>query len=152
VLAAHPDDPLALALQGELDALSGNAAAGLQSARRALSQHPLEPMRYFHEQAAALAAWAAGEPLLAVELAERSVQAQPGFVPGWWTLAIAQVAAQQLPDAHRAVSRLLELQPLFSIDGFLRATPAVAPVAQQLAQALALAGAPRFTSVPAASS
>lgn len=152
VLAVHPDDALALQLQGELLALQGDGVAGVQVAIRALSQHSLEPMRYFHEQLAALAACIAGEQALALELAERSVNAQPRFVPGWWTLAIAQVGAQQLEAAQRTMTRLLELQPRFSIDGFLRATPAAAPVAQELARALALAGAPRLTSEPAASS
>lgn len=140
-LALDRDDGLAVLLHGELLALRGQGKTGFEATQRALTLFPLEPLRYFYEQTAALAALIAGELGQAMQLAERAVAAQPRFLPAQCTLAMTQALAGQ-PEVHGTVERLLQLQPRFSIAAYLGQSPAAPQVAQGLADALALAGVP----------
>lgn len=142
VLSLRPADPLALSLQAELLALRGEGAAGHALAQRAVRLCALEPLRFLHEHAAALAALAAGAGERALFHAEAAFAAQPLFVPGHSTLAMAQVAAGLVDAARLTMQRLLRTQPDFSVARFLAQTPAPPAVARHMADALAQAGAP----------
>jgi len=150
VLAMGPDHGLALLLHAELLALHGEAAQALELAQRALARCLLEPLRHLCDYVLALAAWLAGDARRALFHAERSVGAQPLFLPALATLAAAELAAGLPQQARHTVQRLQQAQPDFSCEAFLARFGAGSPVAQRLAEALQGAGLP--TSGPAASS
>lgn len=142
VLAAKGDDALALACSTELAAFLGHRSACLQTARRALDLCLLQPMHYFYEEIAAMVAVCAGRFDAAAAHAERSVAANPAYVPGCRTQVIAHALALNGDAAATAARRLLQLEPGFTIRRFVRRSPASPEVTQRLAGALASAGLP----------
>jgi tetratricopeptide (TPR) repeat protein len=150
VLAIRPEEPLALLLYAELLALRGDTRLAPLLAERALARCVLEPMRHLCDYVVALAAWVAGDHARAVQHAERSVGAQPMFVPALALLAVAEVAADLMDQARASVLRLLQVEPGFSCESFLASCAARPGVADQLGEGLRRAGAP--TSGRAASS
>ena len=141
VLSAHPGDALALMLQAQLLALGGDGAGAEPLAQRALRLCTLEPIRFLHEHVAATAAFVADAPQRALFHAERCVTAQPLFLPGHCTLAMAQSAAGQVAQARRTFQRLVQARPDFTVKSFLAHSPAQAAVAGRMAEALLIASA-----------
>jgi adenylate cyclase len=105
-LCARPEDPLALVLQAELQALQGRGNVAGDLAARALRAMPLEPMRYLFDGVAALSALVAGDTHAAAAFARRAVERNPHYLPALRTLVVAQVLEGELQQARRSAQRL----------------------------------------------
>lgn len=141
-LAIDANDSLALLVQGELWALQGDGTAAWASVLRARDGMALEVMRYLYDHVSALAAVAAGDPVAAALLAERSLRRNPAYLPAMRTMVVAQVLCGDLPKARIGARRLLERQPAFEVPRLLAAWPAQPKMAQTFADALRQAGLP----------
>ncbi len=142
VLAVRPSDPMALSFHAELLALRGQPSRAETMAQHALAHGLMDQLRFVHQHAAALAAWAGEHPQAAVEHAQACLDSHPSFLPAYGTLAVAQVESGDRDAAHQSLERLLRLQPEFSVARFLAHSPAQPAVARRMAAALAAAGAP----------
>jgi len=141
-LQINPNESLAWLLTGTLNAFMGNGADALDASERALRLSPLDPLRYFYDSLAASAAITAGKYDRAIELAKRSLKANRTHTSTYRALAIAQSLSEQMDDARDTVSKLLQLEPSFTVTQFLARTPAKGELASRVADALLRAGLP----------
>lgn len=142
VLRARPDDALALLLQAELLAFRDEGAAAQRDAERALLLCALDPLRYWYEQVAGMAALIAGDTVRALALLESAVARQPAFLASHVLLAAAQAAAGEAAGAATSLRRLRRLRPDFNLARMQAECAAADSVRQRVAEALAQAGAP----------
>ena len=142
-VAANPNDSLAWLHKGMLHAFCGQAEAGVDDTERALALSPLDPMKYYYDSLGASAAATAGRYERAIELAERSLEANCLHTSTLRVLAISQTLCGRGDDARNTVARLLALEPDFTVQRFLaRAPGADFDVGQRFAGALREAGVP----------
>ena len=137
VLRRHPDDALALLLQGELLALRGDGKAAQRYAERALQLCAIRPMRYWYEQVAAAAALAAGDLSRALALAASALAAQPRFVPAHCTLAVAQAWSGQAAQAQQTLQQLARLRPELSFAQLAQERAGQTAMGRRIAETLA---------------
>ena len=142
-VAANPNDSLAWLHKGMLHAFRGQADAGVDDTERALALSPLDPMKYYYDSLGASAAATAGRYPRAIELAGRSLAVNCLHTSTLRVLAISQTLNGQVDAARATVSRLLALEPDFTVQRFLtRAPGADFDVGQRFARALREAGVP----------
>jgi adenylate cyclase len=129
--------------KGMLHAFRGQAEAGVNDTERALALSPLDPMKYYYDSLAASAAATAGRYDRAIELAERSLAVNCLHTSTLRVLAFSQTLSGQVDAARATVTRLLTLEPDFTVQRFLaRAPGADFEVGQRFARALREAGVP----------
>jgi tetratricopeptide (TPR) repeat protein len=114
-VAADPNFAPAYAEMGNALILSGRAEEALAPIERALRLDPHDSGRSFWEQYlcdayAHMAKWER-----AVESCERSVGANPGYLPAHFDLAAAYGWLGRPAEAHAAVAEIQNLEPGFSI-------------------------------------
>ncbi len=142
-LEINPNEPLTWLYKATLRAWQDRGAEALESARRALALAPHDPMRYYYESLAGLAALVAGETELARELSARSLRAHGRHTSTHRTLAVAQWKLGQEADARATVQAMLRVEPSFTTEGYLSRFPGGrSRLAVENAEILALAGAP----------
>lgn len=142
-LAINPNDSLANLLKGTLHAFRGEGEEAVTSTERALALSPLDPIRYFYDSLAASAAVTAGRYERAIELARRSLRANRAHTSTYRALALAQSESGRLDDARETVRELLRHEPGFTVNQFLRRTPARGALAERFGEALRRAGVPK---------
>ena len=142
-LAANPNEPLAWLWDAMVHAWRGRGAEGVQSADRALSLSPLDPMIYFFNSLASTANLIGERYERAIELATRSLRENRLHTPTLRTLAAAQVLSGRLDEARGTVCRLRELEPALTVGAFRARYPGRdSPQAGSFAAALLAAGLP----------
>jgi class 3 adenylate cyclase/tetratricopeptide (TPR) repeat protein len=142
-LAANPNDSLAWLLKGTLHAFQGEGRDALHDSRRALKLSPLDPLKYYYDSLAATAALAAGEPLRAVELAQRSLRANRRHTSTLRALAIGSWQSGDIAGARQAVDRLREFEPGLTVSAWREKTPSRGfAICDEWARALGGAGLP----------
>jgi len=141
-LHANPNEPLAWLYTGTLKAWLGQGAAALAAARRALALAPLDPMRYYFESLAGLAALAAGEDELARSLSSKSLRANRLHTSTHRTLIVAQWRLGQEDEARETMQEMLRIEPRFTVAKYLARFPGGAmPMALENARIFRAAGA-----------
>ena len=142
-LAANPNEPLAWLWNAMTHAWRGRGAEAVQSADRALSLSPLDPMIYFFNSLASTANLIGECYERSIELATRSLRENRLHTPSLRTLAAAQVLSGRLDEARETVRRLRELEPGLTVSAFLARYPGRdSPQAARFAAALLAAGLP----------
>jgi len=143
VLASYPNDALAWLLKSMVHAFRGEGALAVDHAQRAMSLSPLDPMRYYYEALAASAEASAGRYDLAIDLAKRSLARNALHASTLRILVISYAMLDRIDEARAVVRRMLELEPEFTVDRFLRRSPSADfPIGRTFAAALARAGVP----------
>ena len=142
-LQANPNESLAWLFSGVLHTFKGEGGAALQASERALSLSPLDPQRYYYHSLAASAAVAAGDYERAIDWATRSLRANRMHTSTYRALAMAQALSGRVEEARLTASKLLALEPGFTVRGFLRRSPSGQfEAGRHYAQALREAGVP----------
>jgi adenylate cyclase len=142
-LDASPSESLAWLYLGTLRAWQGRGAEALEPAKQALRLAPVGPLRYYYESLAGLAALAAGELQLALDLSASSLRANRRHTSTHRTLAIAQWRLGLLDDARATVGEMMRVEPGFTVEGYRRRFPGGdIDFARDNAQQLLAAGAP----------
>jgi class 3 adenylate cyclase/tetratricopeptide (TPR) repeat protein len=143
VLDQHPNEALAHLFKGVVHAFRGEGEQAVSHTRRALALSPIDPMGYYFDSLSASAEAAAGNFGEAIRLGQRSLQANAQHASTLRILAIAYAKQDRLADAREMVTRLLDLEPQFSVRKFLERSPSADyPIGRAFAQALAYAGVP----------
>jgi TolB-like protein/class 3 adenylate cyclase len=142
-LAANSNEPLAWLWNAMTHAWRGRGAEAIQSADRALSLSPLDPMNYYFNSLASTANLVGECYERAIELAERSLRENCLHTPTLRTLAVAQVLSGRLDDARNTVSQVRELEPRLTVGTFRARYPGRdSPQFEKFAAALRAAGLP----------
>jgi TolB-like protein/class 3 adenylate cyclase/Tfp pilus assembly protein PilF len=142
-LSINPNDSLACLLKGTLHAFKGEGALAMAQTEKALALSPLDPLRYFYDSLAATAALSASEFARASELAQRSRRANRTHTSTLRALIIAEVELDRLESAQSAMRELLQLDPSFTVSGFLSRSPSnQSAFGLRCAQAFRMAGVP----------
>ena len=119
-LDINPSCAVALFFGAQAHALSGDLALAEDYATRALRLSPLDPQSYMALDALGIAYALAGRSDEAVSFLSRAVQANPRFSFLYAFHATALAHAGRDEEARTAASRLLALQPGFTISSFRR--------------------------------
>ncbi len=143
-IASNPNEPLAWLWNAMVHAWRGRGVEAVQSADRALSLSPLDPMIYYFTSLASTANLVGERYDRAIELAERSAREQREHTPTLRTLAVAQVLSGRLEDAKKTMLRIRELEPGLTVASFRARYPGRdSPQFEKFAEALHAAGLPK---------
>jgi adenylate cyclase len=142
-LEVNPNEPLAWLWNGMTHAWRGRGAEAVESASRALSLSPLDPLAYYFCSLASTANVVAERYPQAIDLATRSLRENQSHTPSLRTLAVAQQLSGDREGAARTVGRLLALEPSLTVRQFADRYPGRdSPQAERFARALYEAGLP----------
>lgn len=142
-LQVSASEPLAWLVRCVVQGFRGEGDSAWDAAQRALSLSPLDPIRHYFEALAASAAVSARRLDDAIVLAERSLQGNRDHLPTLRVLAVSLSEQGRVAEARQAVGRILEVDPGFTLAGYLRSGPPGAEATRQrYAAALREAGAP----------
>ncbi|MDH4324843.1 MAG: helix-turn-helix domain-containing protein, partial [Betaproteobacteria bacterium] len=142
-LAVNPNEPLAWLWNAMLHAWRGRGAQAVQSADRALSLSPLDPMLYYFHSLASTANLVGERYDRAIELANQSLRENRLHTPTLRALTVGLVLSGQLNKARETVNRLRELEPGLTVRAFKARYPGRdSPQAAEFAAALLAAGLP----------
>ncbi|MEO1420069.1 MAG: hypothetical protein AAFU66_03835, partial [Pseudomonadota bacterium] len=140
----EPCNPLPHLLRSRLYAFSGEGARAVESVERAISLSPLDPHRYFYDGLAAAAHLANNDFAKSLELAERSVEANPRHTSSLRAKAVAETMLGRGHEASLTMARLRRLEPELTVERYLRSHPARdLPMCKAWADALREAGLPQ---------
>jgi len=141
--ASNPNEPLAWLWNAMVHAWRGRGPEAVQSADRALSLSPLDPMIYYFNSLASTANLIGERYERAIELATRSLRENRLHTPTLRTLAAALVLSGRLNEARETVHELRELEPGLTVGAFRARYPGRdSPQAGRFAAALLAAGLP----------
>ncbi|MBI2753465.1 MAG: cyclic nucleotide-binding domain-containing protein [Betaproteobacteria bacterium] len=142
-LAANPNEPLAWLWNAMVHAWRGRGAEAIQSADRALSLSPLDPMIFYFNSLAGMANLIGECYERAIELSTRSLRENRLHTPTLRTLAAALALSGRLNEARETMRRLRELEPGLTVGALRRRYPGRdSPAADRFTTALAAAGLP----------
>lgn len=142
-LKDNPNEALAVLLKGATRAYQDRPeeAVKLTDAARRLS--PLGPQRYYFDAESAIANLTARNYGRAIELADRSLQANASYPTSLRAKAIALEMSGRGAEARETVQDLLAVAPAFSLSKYRSEYPgAVGRVGEEWADALKRAGVP----------
>ncbi len=141
-LALSPSCALTYNLGSVVMALAGNADRGIEWGERALRLSPFDPMNYVPWYSITLGRIQRGEYEAAAEAAHKVFQANPYWSTAHFLLAATHAKLGQIAAAKSAASRVLELQPNFTISGLCESFDIHPSIATPLTEALSAAGLP----------
>nr|WP_234169503.1 tetratricopeptide repeat protein [Ruegeria pomeroyi] len=98
----------------------GRSDEAISAAERALRLSPFDQRLFVYYVFLGTVHYDAGNYLTAIKWLSRGLAENQRYTSGLRTLAVAQVAAGQLPDARKSARRLLELEPGFSVSDYRR--------------------------------
>jgi adenylate cyclase len=143
-IEANPNHSLAWLLKGTLHAFTGEGEKAVEDTQHALRLSPIDPHRYYYESLAATALLANQQYGEALELAQRSLSANPSHTSTLRTLAVAQWQLGLSGSSCATVQELLALEPELTIDRYLARTPAADfRTGREWSRTLRLAGVPQ---------
>ena len=136
-------DSLAWLLKGITHAFIDQPKQAVEAVERALKLSPIDPRRSYYEALAAGAFACTDQHERTIELAQSSLRANRLHASPLRALATAQWYSGREEAARDTVRRLIELEPRFTVDGYLRQHPAAdSRFGRRIADALRAAGAP----------
>lgn len=134
---------LAWLLKGITHAFIDQPEQAAQAVERALKLSPLDPRRSYYEAIAAGALVGTDQHERTIALAESSLRANRLHASPLRALATAQWYSGREQDARDSVRRLIEVDPKFTVDRYLRQHPASeSKYGRRIVEALRAAGAP----------
>lgn len=122
-IEANPSESFAWLFTGVLRSFEGNADAAAPAAEQALRLSPLNPLRYFYLSLAASALLPTENYHRVIELARESARLNQFHPSTFRVLAIACAMIDDIDSARVAVSRLMDLEPGFTVTQFLQRAP-----------------------------
>lgn len=147
-LAMNENSALALGFSALASAQSERHSRAVDHAQKALRLSPLDdPLNYHPYCALALTYLFAGQFSEAVKYSTLTVQANPSFSVAHAYLVASQVGLGDMPAAHMAAGRLLEIAPMFTVAAFVQMGTFRGPLMEGLAAALRKAGLPEHAVV-----
>lgn len=142
-IAVNSSDALAWLLKGVVHAFRGEGQQASLASHRALQLSPLDPRRSYYLSMASTAEIAAANFDTAVEYANASLRLNRLHASTLRALAIAQWQSGRRRDARETVSKLLALNPDFTIADYQRNHPSMqSEFGQNNAAILGKAGVP----------
>ena len=142
-LQSNPSSGLARALRGILKAFKGDGSEAVANVEAGLRLSPFDPHRYFYDTLAAGAYYSDGQYEKAVEYATRSLRLNRRHTSALRTLAVCLHRLDRGDEARAAARQLMELEPLLTVSGWCRRSPAASfPNGQAFAQSLRSLGIP----------
>ncbi len=142
-LGLYPSGPLACQFKSLLRSYGGHGAEAVALAERAHSLSPCDPRGPFFDTLSAAAYSADGQYEKVIELAERSIRANPRHVSAHRAKVIGLVRLGRMQDAAEAVSELMRRDPMLTVGGYLARHPAArTAIGRDWADALRAAGVP----------
>ena len=138
-----PNNSLAWLMYSRLHMFDGNGEMALHFAERACQLSPIDPYGYFFDIIRASALSICEDYVGALDLAEKSISANPRHTSSHRVKVIALALMGRDHDAAKAAKRLTRLEPNLTIQGYLRNHPAGdRPMTRKWADALKEAGVP----------
>ena len=142
-LASNPNESLAWLWRAMTHAWRGNGAEAMESADRALSLSPLDPMIYFFNSLAGMANLIGERYERAIELSTRSLRENRLHTPTLRTLSAALVLSGRLEEARETMQNLRTLEPGLTVGELrVRYPGRDSPQAERFMTALLEAGLP----------
>jgi len=117
----------ALLPSGVVRIRAGQARTAIEHLDRARRLSPRDSRSYAIYHGLALAHHVDGDLVTSCEWARRAVQHNPNYLPGWAALAASAAAIGSLDEARAATTRVLALEPGYSIGRLRRRYPISAP-------------------------
>jgi TolB-like protein/Tfp pilus assembly protein PilF len=118
-LTLSPSSALAFGLSSLIRAWSGDGAAAIEHAERALRLNPFDPLSYNPYNALTYAHFFAGRFDEAASAAGMATQANPRFSIPWILRTAALVKIGRIDEAKTSAQRVLDVEPSFTINSFL---------------------------------
>lgn len=141
-LALSPSCSFAYGFGSVVMATGGDADRGIEWGERALRLSPFDPLSYGPLLALAFGHFQRAEYEAAAEAARKCFQANPNWSYTHMLLAATHAKLGRVDAARDAATRLLELEPSYTISG-MRAAVGIHPsIAEPLSEALRVAGLP----------
>jgi TolB-like protein/Flp pilus assembly protein TadD len=141
-LALSPSCALTFNLGSVVTVFDGDADRAIEWAERALRLSPVDPMNFAPWLSISFARFLRGEFEAAADAASKSVQANPYFSAAYMLQAGMNARLGRLDAAKTAAARLLELEPGFTISGYIASFEFDPSLAEPFSEALSLAGLP----------
>lgn len=142
-LEINPSNAEALLMRGALYAFTDRGAAAVDDVTRALRLAPLQPNKYLYNAIAASAHLTAGNYERSILLAENSLQYNGLHTSTFRVLIVAHWKLGQEDRARDYVAQLLELDPSFEVDAYLKRVPSAEyKIGEVIAECLRAAGVP----------
>ncbi len=138
-----PNNSLAWLMYSRLHMFDGNGEMALHFAKRACELSPIDPYSYFFDIIRASALSICEDYAGALDLAEKSICANPRHTSSHRVKVIALALMGRDEEAATAAKLLTRLEPGLTIEGYLRNHPAGdRPMTRKWAEALKEAGVP----------
>ncbi|MEX5598534.1 transcriptional regulator [Pseudophaeobacter sp. C1-32P7] len=142
-LKDNPNEALALLLKGTTRAYQDRPDEAVQLTDAARRLSPLGPQRYYFDAESAVANLTARNYGRAIELADRSLEANASYPTSLGTKAIALQMSGRTSEARDTVQDLLKAAPMFNMSRYHNYTPlAAGPAGEEWGHALKMAGVP----------
>lgn len=143
-LEIDPNNALGWLLYSRLHMFRGDGANAVKYAERACALSPYDPHQYFYDLLRACAESVNGNYAGALDLANKSLKANPRHTSTHRTKTISLAMLGRDDEAQMAASELLKWEPGLTIKGYLNNHPAGGDrsMPQQWAEALRRAGVP----------
>jgi adenylate cyclase len=147
-LAINPNESLAWLQKGNCLSFGGAGSRALDLVQRAVELSPLDPSRHFYLSIMSSAALSARDYERAIQAARASLRLNSEHVSTYRVLAIAQAMSGRLEEARASVTRLMQLEPGLTVEGFVARSPGAASgLAHEFGRALQAAGLPAGTAM-----
>ena len=114
-IAITPNFVPALLPSGVVRVRAGQTRSAIEHLDRARRLSPRDSRSYAIFQALSLAYHLDGDPEAAYAWAQRAVQHNPNYLPGWTSLVASAAAIGRLDEARAATRRVFALEPGYSI-------------------------------------
>jgi len=140
-MAANPNLPLGWSLSGLNQAYLGHHAEAARRAATATRLSPQDPLRYFFDVALAVPHFLSGDDATSIRIGRESIAASPGFSSAYKTqlAALGQLGRREAAADIR--TRLLALEPGFTVAEALERSPIYDPAGRErYAEGLRLGG------------
>lgn len=125
-LKDNPNEALAILLKGATWAYQGRPIEAVEMTDAARRLSPLGPQKYYFDSVSASANLSAHNYDRAIELAERSLQANAAYPASLRTKAIALQLSGRAGEAREAVQNLMAATPQFNLTQYHREHPGAA--------------------------
>ncbi len=126
-LTANPNLPLGWALAGLNEAYLGRHTEAARRVGLAARLSPRDPLRYFFDMALAVPHFLRGDDAEAVRVGTEAIAANPGFSSAYKTQLAALGHLGRRTEAAEIRTRLLALEPRFSVDQAMERSPIADP-------------------------